>query len=187
MCTHPCPTRLSLECPNGELCFGGTTCNIEFSNEFFVDYFTGSCFKDAAPCPGEVFTCEKVPPPIQTYKSIENCCEQGQSWVDFGFCTSRSIGNYTNGWVVDYGAEKCGEYCLAHTYCTNLHSIKPFSCSCDLFLSLQLKTVIQNWVRLAPIMMTHQLPFFPLYGSAATLALAGLMLMRASPPRAVTS
>lgn len=111
MCTHPCPTRSSLECPNGEICFGGTTCDSEFSNEFFVDYSSGSCFKDAAPCPDEAFTCEKVPPPIRTYTSIEECCEQGQSWVDFGFCTSRSIGGYTNGWVVDYMAEKCVKDC----------------------------------------------------------------------------
>ena len=123
MCTHPCPSGSSLECPNGEFCFADTSCNSEFSSEFFVDYSSGSCFKDAAPCPDEVFTCKKVPPPIQTYKSIEECCEQGQSWVDFGFCTSRSIGNYTNGWVVDYTAERCGEY---YTY-SNPHGTKPFS------------------------------------------------------------
>lgn len=51
MCTHPCPTSSSLECPNGETCFGVATCanSMKFSNKFLVDYSTGSCFKDAAP------------------------------------------------------------------------------------------------------------------------------------------
>ena len=80
-----------------------------FSNKFFVDYPTGSCFKDAPPCPGEGFTCEKVPPPVDVYDSIEECCQQGQSWVNLDFCTSRSNGRFTNGWVVDYGKSKCGE------------------------------------------------------------------------------
>merc|ERR1712176_16876 len=82
-----------------------------FSGQFFVDYGTGSCFKDAPPCPDEDFTCEKVPPPVDVYESIDECCKEGQSWVDFGFCTSRSVGDYTNGWVVDYRAEKCMKDC----------------------------------------------------------------------------
>jgi len=82
-----------------------------YSGQFFVDYRTGSCFKDAPPCPDEDFTCEKVPPPVDVYESIDECCKEGQSWVDFGFCTSRSVGDYTNGWVVDYRAEKCMKDC----------------------------------------------------------------------------
>ena len=134
-----------------------------FSNKFFVDYPTGSCFKDASQCPGEGFTCEKVPPSVDVYESIEECCEQGQSWVNLGFCTSRSVGNFTNGWIVDYGAAKCGEWpwhvALIPSHRRRNHVAKIFIC--HIFHPLQSRIAIPPWDLLAPHLhtVTSPLPF----------------------------
>jgi len=80
----------------------------EPSNKFYADYSSGSCMKDCEPGP---FGCAIVPPPVVLYDTIELCCAMGQSWIDFGYCTSRSVGDYTNGWVVDYSIEKCVKDC----------------------------------------------------------------------------
>merc|ERR1719253_755589 len=74
------------------------------SNQFYADYASGSCQRDCEPGP---FGCALVPPPVALYDSIEACCSVGQGWVDYRYCTSRSVGNYSNGWVVDYANEKC--------------------------------------------------------------------------------
>jgi len=81
------------------------------SNMYWADYDSGSCLRDCEP--GQGFGCESVPPPIAVYESVEACCSQGQSWVDPKYCISRSNGVYSNGWVVNYGDEKCGESALS--------------------------------------------------------------------------
>jgi len=75
---------------------------------FFADYASSSCLKDCEPGP---FGCMLVPPPVTLYDSIAACCSVGVSWVDFRYCTSRSVGNYTNGWIVDIQNEKCTKDC----------------------------------------------------------------------------
>ena len=77
------------------------------SNEFFVDYSSSSCLKDCEPGP---FGCMLVPPPVALYDSIAACCSVSMWWVDYSYCTSRSVGNYTNGWTVDFQNEKCSEF-----------------------------------------------------------------------------
>ena len=77
------------------------------SNQFFADYATNSCLKDCDPGP---FGCMRVPPPVTLYDSIEACCTVAMWWVDHSYCTSRSVGNYTNGWTVDFQNEKCSEF-----------------------------------------------------------------------------
>ena len=57
------------------------------------------------------FGCMIVPLPVALRDSIEACCSVGMWWVDYGYCTSRSVGNYTNGWTVDFKNEKCSEFC----------------------------------------------------------------------------
>lgn len=79
---------------------------LEPSNKYFVDYQTGSCLQDCEPGP---FGCALVPPPIVLYDTIEVCCAIGQWWVDFDYCTSRSIDDYSDGWIVDYTNQKCCE------------------------------------------------------------------------------
>jgi len=80
----------------------------ELSNKFWADYESGSCKQDCEPGP---FGCEPVPPPIALYDSIAICCAMGQSWVNVEYCTSRSIGDYSNGWVLNWGDEKCVKDC----------------------------------------------------------------------------
>jgi len=82
--------------------------SLEPSNKFFADYQSGSCLQECEPGP---FGCAIVPPPIALYDTIEACCAVGQSWVNFDYCTSRSVGEYSNGWVVDYKHEKCAKDC----------------------------------------------------------------------------
>ena len=77
------------------------------SNRFFADFETNSCLKDCDPGP---FGCMRVPPPVTLYDSIEACCTVAMWWVDHSYCTSRSVGNYTNGWTVDFQNEKCSEF-----------------------------------------------------------------------------
>ena len=79
---------------------------VQPSNKYFVDYQTGSCLQDCEPGP---FGCALVPPPIVLYDTIEVCCAIGQWWVDFDYCTSRSIDDYSDGWIVDYTNQKCCE------------------------------------------------------------------------------
>ena len=76
------------------------------SNQFFVDYSSSSCLQDCDP--GSV-GCAMVPPSVALYDSIDTCCSVGIWWVDYRYCTSRSAGNYTNGWVVDFQNDKCSE------------------------------------------------------------------------------
>ena len=77
------------------------------SKGYFADYASGRCLRDCDPTPDG---CSPfAPPPIALYDSIDACCVVGQGWVDYRFCTSRSIGKYSDGWVVDFQNEKCGE------------------------------------------------------------------------------
>ena len=85
------------------------------SNQFFADYSSNSCLKDCEPGP---FGCMRVPPPVALYDSIEACCSVGMWWIDYSYCTSRSVGNYTNGWTVDFPNEKCSEFCYVWYYVT---------------------------------------------------------------------
>lgn len=88
-----------------EVCMNGGD-ELGSTSKFFVDP-SGMCFQDCEPGP---FGCARVPPPIVLYDSIEACCKVGLSWVDINYCYSRSIGTYSDGWVVDYKAGKCGKY-----------------------------------------------------------------------------
>jgi hypothetical protein len=74
------------------------------SNKYFADYASGSCLRDC----DSGFGCGDVPPPINVYDTVEECCAS-QNWIDPLYCTSRSRGTVSNGWVVDYKNEKCGE------------------------------------------------------------------------------
>ena len=76
------------------------------SNQYFADFDSGSCLKDCEPGP---LGCASVPPPIALYETIEACCAMTQNWVDTKYCLSRSNGTYSDGWVVSYDDEKCGE------------------------------------------------------------------------------
>ena len=76
------------------------------STQYFADYSSSSCLQDCEP---GSFGCAVVPPPVALYDSIDACCSVGMGWVDYRYCTSRSIGNYTDGWVVDFLNEKCSE------------------------------------------------------------------------------
>ena len=77
------------------------------SDKYWAEYTSGSCKKD---CPeGEGFGCMPVPPPIRLYGTIDDCCNQGMNWVNTNFCNSRSVGEKTDLWVVDYQSETCGE------------------------------------------------------------------------------
>ena len=51
--------------------------------------------------PGPV-VCMLVPALVALYDSIETCCIIGMWWVDYGYCASCSVGNYTNGWTVNF-------------------------------------------------------------------------------------
>merc|ERR1712194_418483 len=77
-------------------------------SQFFPDYASSSCLKDCEPGP---FGCMPVPPPVALYDSIDACCSTAMWWVDHSYCTSRSVGNYTDGWVVDFQNEKCVKDC----------------------------------------------------------------------------
>jgi len=76
------------------------------TNQFFADYSSSSCLQDCEP---GSFGCAVVPPPAALYDSIDACCSVGMGWVDYRYCMSRSIGKYTDGWVVDFLNEKCSE------------------------------------------------------------------------------
>ena len=77
-------------------------------NKFFVDYSSGTCLQNCEPGP---FGCAIAPSSVTLYDDIDSCCSLGESWVDYKYCTSRSAGNYSEGWVVDYLDEKCGKLC----------------------------------------------------------------------------
>merc|ERR1712127_144365 len=56
------------------------------SGLYYADATSGSCLKD---CPeDQEFGCTPVPPPIELYASIEECCDQGLNWVNEGFCVT---------------------------------------------------------------------------------------------------
>lgn len=74
------------------------------TNKYFADYDSGSCLRDC----DSGFGCEDVPPPINVYDTIGECCAS-QTWIDPQFCSTRSRGEVSNGWVVDYTNNKCGK------------------------------------------------------------------------------
>ena len=74
-------------------------------NKFFVDFSSGTCL-DCEPGP---FGCALAPSSVTLYNSIDACCSLGESWIEYKYCTSRSIGNYSDGWVIDFTDERCGE------------------------------------------------------------------------------
>ena len=96
----------------------------EPTNKYFVDYQSGSCLQDCEPGP---FGCAQVPPPIVLYDDIDTCCTIGQSWVDYEYCTSRSIDSYSDGWVVDFSNEKCGESSCANHLIVFTHCFLTFA------------------------------------------------------------
>ena len=96
----------------------------EPTNKYFVNYQSGSCLQDCEPGP---FGCAQVPPPIVLYDDIDTCCTIGQSWVDYEYCTSRSIDSYSDGWVVDFSNEKCGESSCANHLIVFTHCFLTFA------------------------------------------------------------
>lgn len=75
--------------------------------KYWADFATNSCKCD---CPlGAGVGCKPMPPPIPYYGSIDSCCSMGLSWIDPKYCNSRSIDEYSNGWVVDWLSETCGK------------------------------------------------------------------------------
>jgi len=78
------------------------------TDKSYANYETGTCFQDCAPGP---FGCAIAPPPVQLYDTIEDCCAESQPWVDLAYCTSRSVGDLTEGWVVDWTNMKCVKDC----------------------------------------------------------------------------
>ena len=110
------------ECCELHLWWTSTDCAISPSNEtgsggeqhysfkYFTDYMTGSCLQDCDPGSDEgAIVCKEIPPPVVLYDDVTDCCDIGQSWVDISYCTSRSVGIYSEGWVVNYENSKCGE------------------------------------------------------------------------------
>ncbi len=97
------------------------TTGLEPTDQYFADYKSGTCLKDCEPGP---FGCAQAPPPVVLYGTIEDCCKEGQFWADFQFCISRSTEKdnaqhaFTDGWIVDFGNEKCGK---SLSYCMKLH------------------------------------------------------------------
>ena len=82
-----------------------------YSNKYFANYLDANCLRDCET--GTSFGCAPVPPNAILYMSIETCCKLGQKWVDISYCSSRSVGAYSEGWFVDYTPgtrEQCGEY-----------------------------------------------------------------------------
>ena len=75
------------------------------SNQFFADDLSSSCLQDCEPGP---FGCQIALPLTPLYGSIDACCSS-RGWIEYEYCTSRSVGKYSNGWVVDYQNAKCGE------------------------------------------------------------------------------
>ena len=72
---------------------------------------TGSCLQDCEPgSENGTAVCKETTPPVVLYDDVMDCCNIGQSWVDISYCASRSIGMYSEGWVVDYKNDKCGEF-----------------------------------------------------------------------------
>ena len=89
---------------------GGSGDGSGATGKWYVDSPSGSCVKDC-PASSEPGCGGPVPPPIELYDSAETCCSTGQSWVNLDYCSSRSIGNYTGLWVVDYDSETCAQDC----------------------------------------------------------------------------
>ena len=98
---------------------------------FWADYESGGCKQN---CLGdEAVGCEPIPPPVRDYESVEACCSEGMSWVNMNFCTSRSAGEVTDLWVVDYQSARCGESTSASTCC----AFMLFMCiQCDSSISI---------------------------------------------------
>jgi len=90
--------------------------SLEPTNKYFADYQSGTCLQDCEPgssseLGSSTFGCARVPPPIVLYDTVEACCDIAQSWVDLAYCTSRSIHELSDGWVVDYTHNKCAKDC----------------------------------------------------------------------------
>ena len=79
-----------------------------YSNKYFTNFETASCLRDCEP--GSSFGCAQVPSYAVLFDTVDGCCSIGQSWVDHSYCTSRSVGTYSDGWFVDYALMRCGEY-----------------------------------------------------------------------------
>ena len=77
------------------------------SRGYFTDPSSGSCLQECEP--GASDCTSAVPPPIALYDSIDACCSEGQWWVEYKYCTSRSVGEYSGEWIVDFNQEKCGK------------------------------------------------------------------------------
>ena len=82
------------------------------SRGFFADPSSGSCLQECDP--GASDCASSVPPPLNLYDSIDACCSEGQWWVEYKYCTSRSVGEYSEGWLVDFQNEKCGMSCCLY-------------------------------------------------------------------------
>ena len=76
------------------------------SDLFFGDADSSSCLQD---CESGNFRCANAPPSVTLYDSIDACCSGELWWTEYKYCTSRSIGGYSDGWIVDFQNEKCGE------------------------------------------------------------------------------
>ena len=87
------------------------------TNKYFADFHSSMCLQD---CPEGPFCCNRAPPRTVLYDSIEACCGIAMSLVDHSYCYSRSIGGYSNGWVVDYEGSKC---CMYPTECVLVLSL----------------------------------------------------------------
>ena len=75
------------------------------SNLFFADAESDSCLQD---CESGSVGCSTAPSSTALYNSIGACCAEELWWVEYKYCTSRSIGGYSDGWIVDFQNEKCG-------------------------------------------------------------------------------
>lgn len=75
---------------------------------WWPDSSLGLCKRDCAV--GESFGCEPKPAGSDTYDSLDECCQdQLLGAVDDKYCTSRSVGIYSNGWHVDWTSGVCGK------------------------------------------------------------------------------
>ena len=117
---------------------------------YVADDERGSCMLD----------CEPGPFAHPRYDSIHTCCTEDQWWVEYKYCASRSAGNYSDGWVVNFQNEKCGEFSSLHTVCHRLFSHQEaLTCVSHSSVSQSRTAILQTGHHaLSPHTRNHLLP-----------------------------
>lgn len=77
-------------------------------------------------CKLGTFCCAILPSLSPVHPDINACCSLGKRWVEYKYCTSRSVGKYNDGWVIDYLNETCSES-LSSIQKTHTRAVPCFS------------------------------------------------------------